>query len=120
MRCFGLAEIVESKTPEFKRGDNVACRNTWLSTPARNTIFIKFRRFPSSRTGVFLGNLGFTGMADYFGMMEIAKPEKGETLVVSAAAGGTSSIAGHGKIHSCRVVGMLFTGGKIGKTIVKV
>jgi NADPH-dependent curcumin reductase CurA len=40
-------------------------------------------------------------------MMDIAKPQKSETLVVSAAAGATGSIAGQiGKIHGCRVVGI--------------
>ena len=51
-----------------------------------------------------------TGLTAYFGMTEIAKPQKGETLVVSAAAGATGSVAGQiGKIHGCRVVGIAGT-----------
>jgi len=46
-------------------------------------------------------------------MTEIAKPQKGETLVVSAAAGATGSVAGQiGKIHGCRVVGIAGTDDK--------
>src|SRR5215467_3082865 len=42
--------------------------------------------------------------------MEIAAPKKGETLVVSAAAGATGSIVGQiGKIRSCHVVGIAGT-----------
>jgi NADPH-dependent curcumin reductase CurA len=51
-----------------------------------------------------------TGLTAYFGMTEIAKPQKGETLVVSAAAGATGSVAGQiGKIFGCRVVGIAGT-----------
>jgi NADPH-dependent curcumin reductase CurA len=59
---------------------------------------------------LFLGVLGMTGLTAYFGMTEIAKPQKGETLVVSAAAGATGSVAGQiGKIFGCRVVGIAGT-----------
>src|SRR5260370_39591183 len=45
--------------------------------------------------------------------MEIAQPKKGDTLVVSAAAGATGSIVGQiGKIHGCRVVGIAGTDDK--------
>jgi len=45
--------------------------------------------------------------------MEIAAPKKGETMVVSAAAGATGSIVGQtGKIRGCRVVGIAETDDK--------
>lgn len=55
----------------------------------------------------FMGPLGATGMTAYFGLMDIAKPKAGETIVVSAAAGAVGSMVGQiGKIQGCRVVGI--------------
>ena len=42
----------------------------------------------------YLGVLGLTGLTAYFGLTEIGMPKKGETLVVSGAAGAVGSIAG--------------------------
>src|SRR5205814_2088566 len=54
-----------------------------------------------------LGALGLTGVTAYFGLLDIAKPEAGETVVVSAAAGATGSVVGQiAKIKGCRVVGI--------------
>jgi NADPH-dependent curcumin reductase CurA len=72
--------------------------------------FQKVPALPFVSDTAFLGVLGLNGLTAYFGMMEIGKPQKGETLVVSAAAGATGSIAGQiGKIHGCRVVGIAGT-----------
>jgi hypothetical protein len=71
--------------------------------------FQKVPKIPFVSDTVFLGVLGINGLTAFFGM-ELAQPKKGETLVVSAAAGATGSIAGQiGKIHDCRVVGIAGT-----------
>lgn len=63
--------------------------------------------FPGVPLTAWMGPLGATGMTAYFGLMDIAKPKAGETLVVSAAAGAVGSMVGQiGKIQGCRVVGI--------------
>ena len=56
------------------------------------------------------GTFAVVGPTAYFGMTDIGRPEAGETLVVSGAAGGVGSIAGQiGKVKGCRVVGVAGT-----------
>ena len=56
---------------------------------------------------IFISVLGFTGPTAYFGFLDIGQPKKGETVVVSAAAGAVGSIVCQiAKIKGCRVVGI--------------
>ncbi|MFK7978266.1 MAG: zinc-binding dehydrogenase, partial [Halioglobus sp.] len=51
--------------------------------------------------------MGITGLTAYFGMGEIGKPQAGETVLISGAAGATGSIAGQlARIAGARVVGI--------------
>ncbi len=111
MRCFGLAEVVESRHPQYKKGDKIAgltgIQDYVLIDAIGKAQFQRIPSVPFLSDTAFLGVLGITGLTAYFGMLDIAKPQKDETLVVSAAAGATGSIAGQiGKIHGCRVVGI--------------
>ena len=111
MRSFGLAEIVESRHPDFKKGDKVSgltgLQDYVLIDGKEPRSFQKLPSIPFLSDTNFLGLLGINGLTAYFGLLEIGKPQSGETLVISAAAGATGSIVGQiGKIHGCRVVGI--------------
>jgi hypothetical protein len=112
MRAAGLAEVVESRHKDFKKGDKVVGLTRLqdycvIDSPDKPSSFRKVPPIPFLSDTAFLGVLGINGITAYFGMMDVAKPQNGETLVVSAAAGATGSIAGQiGKIHGCRVVGI--------------
>jgi hypothetical protein len=54
-----------------------------------------------------LGVLGVTGLTAYFGLLDLGEPKRGETVLVSGAAGATGSVAGQiARIKGCRVVGI--------------
>lgn len=55
----------------------------------------------------FLGVLGPSGLAAYFGLKEVGKVKKGDLVVVSAASGAVGELAvGLARIWGCEVVGI--------------
>lgn len=111
MRAFGFGEIVETRHPNYKKGDKVTgltgLQEYTLITGKETRSFQKVPSIPFLSDTNFLGTLGINGLTAYFGLLEVGKPQPGETLVVSAAAGATGSIVGQiGKIQGCRVVGI--------------
>jgi len=102
-----IAEVVDSTHVGFAKGDFVTGLLEWKEFQKSNgkgLMKVDGTKVPLS---AYLGVLGLTGLTAYFGLTEIGMPKKGETLVVSGAAGAVGSIAGQ-------------TGKNIGKMVIKI
>ncbi len=109
-----VAEVLESKNSNFSKGDHVSGLLQWKEAQvakADGLIKVDPDKAPLS---AYLGVLGMTGLTAYLGLTEIGKPKKGETLLVSGAAGAVGSVVGQvGKIFGLRVVGIAGTDEKV-------
>ncbi|VAW30669.1 Putative oxidoreductase YncB [hydrothermal vent metagenome] len=109
-----IAEVVASNHTGFIKGDFVTGLLEWKEfqkSDGRGLMKVDNTKAPLS---AYLGVLGLTGLTAYFGLTDIGVPKKGETLVVSGAAGAVGSVAGQmGKILGCRVVGIAGTDKKV-------
>lgn len=102
-----VAKVVESRADNLKVGDYVLGMLPWqeeMVVPASGLQKVDEKIAPLS---YYLGILGMPGLTAYFGLLDICKPQKGETVVVSGAAGAVGMVVGQiAKIQGCRVVGI--------------
>lgn len=106
-----VGEVVASRHPGFEAGDAVLGAFGWQLfgiTDGTGVSKIEDRRIPLS---AHLGIMGMPGVTAYVGLLDIGRPESGETVVVSAASGAVGSVVGQiAKLKGCRAVGI--AGGK--------
>jgi len=102
-----IAEVMESRNPDFKVGDYVSARLDWKEFQVSDGKDLIKVDGNAASLSAYLGILGMTGLTAFLGLTEIGKPKTGETLVVSGAAGAVGSVVGQiGKILGCKVVGI--------------
>ncbi|XP_050099331.1 prostaglandin reductase 1-like [Anopheles aquasalis] len=109
-----VGKVTVSRNPAFPVGATVFGNFGWRThtvvDPARytgsNTPYV-LPSFGSHPRSLALGVLGMPGNTAYFGFLEICKPQPGETVVVSGAAGAVGSVVGQiAKIKGCTVIGV--------------
>ncbi len=109
VRSFAVGQVVESRDAKFVKGQLVQGLFGWQdyacvkagteSAPGRVPEGVPIETAMSA--------LGLTGQTAYFGLLEVGRPQPGETVVVSGAAGATGSVVGQiAKIKGCRAIGI--------------
>src|SRR5207253_106760 len=107
MRAAGVGEVIESRNESFPTGAYVV-GTFGVQEYAVSDGTAVYRVDPNlAPPPKFLSVLGLTGLTAYFGLLDIGRPEPGQTVVVSAACGAVGQIVGQiAKIKGCRAVGI--------------
>jgi NADPH-dependent curcumin reductase len=102
-----VSQVVESRHPDFAKGDIVAGYDGWqlfAASPGKDVRKLDPSAGPVSTA---IGVLGMPGLTAFVGLIDIGQPTSGETVVVSAASGAVGSIVGQlAKTRGCRAVGV--------------
>ena len=102
-----VAEVVESRHPDYAGGSHVLGRLGWRTHALSDgTGLTKLdARFDPLTTA--LGVMGMPGFTAYSGLLSIGRPQVGETVVVAAASGPVGSLVGQiARIKGARAVGI--------------
>ena len=109
MRGGCVAEVVASGHDDFAQGDLVFGMFGWQEYAVVDVAGpAPVSKLPAGVSPTdALSALGWTSLTAYFGLEDVGKPQPGETVVVSGAAGATGSVVGQlAKLKGCRVIGI--------------
>lgn len=109
MRGLTLGVVEETRSNRFRVGDIVTpLSGGWADYAVVPEMELRqVHRAPGLPLTANLSVLGMTGLTAYFGVTDVLRPQAGETIVISAAAGAVGSIAGQvAKARGARVIGI--------------
>ena len=114
MRATGVGQVVTSAQPGFAAGDLVLGSLGWqeyATLAPRDGAPLELLPPDIGDPKLALGVLGTTGVTAWVGMRLIGRPAAGDTVLVTAAAGATGSLAGQiaRAMGAARVVGTAST-----------
>ena len=107
MRAIAVGRVVASRDERFAEGDHVSGLlgiQEYAIVPgdALQKVDPDVAPLPT-----WLGVLGMPGLTAYFGLLDIGRPEPGQTVVVSGAHGAVGSLVGQiAKLQGARAVGI--------------
>lgn len=112
-----VAKVIQSNNPAFPVGSHVVGRCGWRSHTVCDGMGLVpiMPEWPQDVSlSLALGAIGMPGLTALYGIEEILGLQKGETLLVNAAAGAVGSVVGQiAKIKGCKVVGSAGTDAKV-------
>ena len=106
MPSYSVAEIIESKDPDFKKGQIVTADSFWAEYSV-----VASKDLNKCPDNISLSNLlslfGIAGLTAYHGLFDVGEVKASDTVVVSAAAGSVGVYVGQlAKAVGCKVVGI--------------
>ena len=106
-----VGRVVRSNNPRFAEGDVLFGFTNWedYSVFSDETLLLEqLKPEDGVPLSYYVGPLGGSGTTAWVGLHDVGRLQDGETVVVSAAAGGVGSVAGQiARIRGCRVVGLV-------------
>jgi len=108
MRSFGVGRVVASRHPDHQPGQIVQGLLGWQDYALVDPVSGRLKALPPGvPIPLAMSVLGLTGQTAYFGLLDVGRPQAGETVLVSGAAGATGSVAGQiARLKGCRTIGI--------------
>ncbi len=101
--------VVQSRSEKIQVGEYVTAHMGWQTMIVADAEDprVMVSDLKNGALSAHLGVVGMPGRTAYFGLLELGKPQAGETLVVAAASGAVGSVVGQiAKLKGLRVVGI--------------
>ena len=101
-----VGQVIQSKSPAYEKGDYVSGMRGWREYYLSDGSDLAKVDPNMAPLQTYLGIMGMPGMTAYIGLLEMGRPNKGDTVFVSSASGAVgSAVCQIAKIKGCRVVG---------------
>ena len=104
-----VSQVVTSQLQAYRPGDIVLTTNGWQEYAVSDGQGVRIIDPDLAPISTALGVLGMPGLTAYVGLLDIGRPQSGETVVVSAASGAVGAVVGQvarAAVKDCRVVGV--------------
>jgi NADPH-dependent curcumin reductase CurA len=102
-----VGEVLESNSPLLRKGEIVSARGGWQLFATAKAETLRRVETGTAPLSAALSVLGMPGVTAWYGLLKIAEPQPGETVVVSAASGAVGSVVGQiAKLKGCHAVGI--------------